>query len=156
MKLVKYAYAILVAVTIAAPNVALAASAHDHPAPAAALRLDHDRKWETDAPLRRGMATMRTELVNRLPAIHDGRLGQEEFGALATLMERQIGVIVSECKLKPEADAMLHLVLADLAHAADAMQGKIGTNPVEGAEQAIAALNAYGEYFDHPGWTRIQ
>ncbi len=64
--------------------------------------------------------------------------------------------IVQNCKLDKEADAQLHLVLADLLAGAETMQGK-GKHEArrEGAEKVAKALDAYGRHFDHPGWKPV-
>lgn len=142
--------------TLTSTLAAAAESQHHHPQPSAGLRLDAGKKWPTDIPLRQGMTALRGELAVRLPEIHQGRLSSEEYAALGRLVENQVGKIVSECKLEPTADAMLHVVVADLMHAAEVMQGKSRARPSEGAQQAVTALNAYGEHFDHPGWKRIE
>jgi len=152
--------AILTAVTLVAtyPRVAEAAESHDHhhEAAAAELHLNQGRKWPTDDVLRRGMAAMRTELAGQLHDIHKGDLDPDQYAAIAKFIEGEVGTIVSQCKLAPEADAMLHIVIADLMGAADTMQGKPPGNPAEGAHRAVAALNNYGKYFSHPGWLPIR
>ena len=51
---------------------ALAADhAHEHEGHGAATPvLNHGQKWPTDAPLRQGMASIRSALLPQLPAIH--------------------------------------------------------------------------------------
>lgn len=142
-----------------------ATAAHDHaPAPAAAhdhghaadapakLTLNKGKKWTTDAPLRQRMDEIRTLMVGKIPAIHGGKLTAAEYKALGATVEQKVGQIVAECKLPPEADAMLHLVVADLIAGADVMQGKAPGNPGEGAHKVVVAANEYGRYFDHKGW----
>jgi hypothetical protein len=64
-----------------------------------------------------------------------------------------VAYIVANCRLSPDADAMLHLVIAELLAGADAMEGKAkGANPGAGADKVIQALDDYGRHFDHPGW----
>jgi len=63
--------------------------------------------------------------------------------ALAKKVESEVAGIVQNCKLEPEADAQLHIVIADLMAGAD------------DAERVAKALNAYGEHFDHAGWKRL-
>jgi hypothetical protein len=57
---------------------------------------------------------------------------------------------VANCKLTPEADAVLHVVVADLLAGADQM--KSGTDAAAGAHKVVTAANEYSRYFDHPGW----
>jgi len=152
--------AILTAANLGAtlPATVEAAETHDHhhEAAAAELHLNQGRKWPTDAVLRRGMAAMRTELAVRLHNIHKGDLDPDQYAAVARSIEGEVATIVSQCRLAPEADAMLHIVIADLMGAAETMQGKAPGNPAEGAHRAVAALNNYGKYFSHPGWLPIR
>lgn len=121
---------------------------HDHGA-AAELRLAPDgRKWPTDAALRRNMAAIRADLTA-------SRRGQEGRAGLGKAIEARIADIVVQCRLEPQADAMLHLVVSRLLEAADALQGKGGGNPTRAVGAAKAALNDYGRYFDDPGWKPI-
>jgi len=99
---------------------------------------------------------MRADLAGKLHAIHKGSLAKEDYAALGKTIEGQLGVIVSQCKLGTQADAMLHIVLADLVGAADVMQGKAAGQPAEAAHRAALALNSYGKYFAHPGWQPIK
>lgn len=125
---------------------------HAHEITPGKLHLDHDKKWTTDEALRRGMGAIRAAMAERLEAIHQNKLAAADYRALGATVEREVARIVAECKLEPRADAMLHLVIADLMAGAEAMQGKSKTAPSAGARQVVQALNNYGKYFDHPGW----
>ena len=155
--IVSAALAAVFALGINAHAVA-AGAAHDHAHDAAAptqLVLDHGKKWETDAPLRKRMGEIRSLLAPRIPAIHAGKLSDAEYRKLGAAVEEKVGAIVAECKLPPEADAMLHLIVADLVAGADIMQGKAAGKPADGAHKVTTAANAYGKYFDDKGWKRI-
>lgn len=131
-----------------------AADAHQHGAAATptTLTLDQGKKWVTDAPLRKHMGEIRTLMAARIPAIHAGKLAVNDYRALGMAVEQNVAAIVAECKLAPEADAMLHLIVADLVAGADIMQGKAGGEPGDGAHKVVVAANNYGRYFDHKGW----
>jgi Ni/Co efflux regulator RcnB len=132
-----------------------AAHAHDDAHPAK-LRLDHGRKWKTDAPLREGMTRIRSLVAAKLPSAHAGTMGAAEYAALAAQVEVEVGNIVAKCKLAPEADAVLHVVVADLMGGTAAMAGRTpGVTAEKGLVQAVAAVNGYGRYFEHPGWKPI-
>ena len=134
----------------------LAADAHTHAADAPAkLALDHGKKWATDAPLRQRMGEIRALLAAQIGPIHDGRLSAAEYAALGAAIEQKVANIVAECKLPPAADAMLHLIVADLVAGADVMQGRAAGNTAEGAHKAVTAANAYGHYFNDAGWTPL-
>ena len=55
------------------------------------------------------------------------------------------------CKLPEEADAQLHVVLAEILEGVDAM--RVGPDRLGGARRVVRALEAYGRHFDHPNWT---
>jgi hypothetical protein len=127
-----------------------------HVAAPAKLALDHGKKWATDAPLREGMNTIRAFVAAKLDAIHRSTFTPDEYKALGAAIERQVGNIVAQCKLPADADAMLHLVVADLLAGVDALQGKANGNVVDGAHQVVVAANNYGRYFNHPGWKPLR
>jgi hypothetical protein len=150
--------ALLASLSLGATFNVAAADAHDHghEAAPAKLQLNQGKKWTTDAPLRQAMAAMRADLAGKLHAIHKGSLAKEDYAALGKSIDGQIATIVSQCKLEPKADAMLHIVIGDLASAAEVMQGKAAGQPAEAAHRAVVALNNYGKHFAHPGWQSIR
>lgn len=147
--------AAVLALALAGAPQALAAESHAHGHDGhgqPALQLDHGKKWGTDAALRQGMGRIRAAIEARHEGIHANALGAAEYRALGQAIEKQVAYIVANCKLPPEADANLHIVVAELVAAADALQGKGGAKPREGALRAVAALNDYGRFFDDPGF----
>lgn len=128
---------------------------HHEAAEPARLILDHGKKWPTDANLREGMSRIRDALAADLPAIHSGKATAGQYRALAQKVNDQIAFMVKNCRLEPKADAMLHLVLADIIAGADAMMAKDGEAHMGAGKMAIALEN-YGAYFDHPGWQGIE
>jgi hypothetical protein len=129
--------------------------AHEHGAHGAStLKLNNGQKWKTDAPLRQGMANIKAAVQPHLHAIHGNTVKAATYQTLAKRTETQIAFMVKNCKLAPDADAQLHLIIAELGAAADAMAGKEkAQSPQKGALQLVHALETYGEFFDHPGWT---
>ncbi len=155
LKLMTLAVAAALAIAPAIGS-AQATGAHEHAAHGK-LALDHGKQWPTDEALRTGMTNIRKLIEPQLGTIHSGRLTAAQYGELAGKVEAQVGFIVANCKLEPNADAMLHLVVADLAGGADAMAGKDAkVRPAQGAVQVLTALNDYGRYFNHPGWKPIK
>lgn len=146
---------LLIAVAITPP--AIAAEDHrTHPSSThTQLSLNHGSKWATDEPLRTGMTNIRTSLTGQLQQIHNGEMSADDYSTLGTAVHTEITIIIAQCKLEPQADAMLHIILSGLLAGADAMQGKGEITPASGAHKIIESLNAYGEYFNHPGWTRL-
>lgn len=124
---------------------------HGHEKPAQ-LTLNNGNKWTSDDNLRQSMSRIRDALAAELPAIHSGKATAEQYRALAQKTNDQIAFMVKNCKLEPKADAMLHLVLADIVAGADAMKAQDGSGARKGAEKIARALDSYGAYFDHPGW----
>ncbi len=137
-----------------------AGDGHGHGGDAAALKalqLDAGKKWATDEPLRKGMSGIHTAIAAEKDAIHAGKITRERYVALGNTVEKQVAYMVQNCKLPPDADAQLHLILAELLNGAAAMQGKEkGVDPRGGVERVVAALDAYGKHFDHAGWKPLE
>jgi hypothetical protein len=134
------------------------ASPHVHESHAAPARLsfDHGRKWATDDALRRHMGEIRDMLARESSAILAGKLTDERSKAMGLAIEAHVAAIVRDCKLEPEADANLHLIVAELVEAADILQGKSSRHwPDRGATKAVRASQMYATYFDHPGWIPV-
>lgn len=127
--------------------------AHEHGAAAQTLQLNNGQKWATDESLRQGMSRIQAAFSAEFPAIFSGKMTMQGYAALAQKIQAEIATIVQSCKLDKQADAMLHLVLAELIAGADAMSGKNSAmKPREGAQGVAQALDNYAEHFDHPGW----
>ncbi len=142
------------ALLLALPGAAFAEHAHDnHGAAAAELTLDHGRKWPTDAPLRQGMGEMRAMLTTALDGIHAGRFTPADYASLANRLQAQVDGVVANCKLPENADAQLHIVLGEMIEGINGM--KSGAKNSDAATRVALALNAYGRYFDHPGWAGV-
>ena len=145
------------AAALSAPALAqTAAHSHDDAAPHK-LTLNQGRKWATDDTLRAGMGRIRGLVEPQLGAAHAGKLTPAQYRELATQVETEVGGIVTNCKLEPKADAMLHLVIADLGAGTDAMAGKDAkTRPALGLVKVAQAVNQYGSHFDDPGFKPIR
>jgi len=149
-------------VVLAAALVALPASVawaqdhhHGHEGGAQTLQLDHGKKWATDAPLREAMTAIRDALQADHPAIHARSQPPAAYEALAQRIDAQIAHIVEQCKLPADADANLHVLLAEIIGGADAMRESDPQVARAGAVRVIQALNRYPQYFDHPGWKGV-
>ncbi len=151
----RFTAGLMIAATLTFAGSALAVEGHNHGSAGtlAELTLNQGAKWATDAPLRKGMAGIRDDLAAALPAIHRGTLSAKRYATLAGKMHGHVEKMIASCKLTPEADAQLHLVLAEVMAAADLM--KSGPDRMSGAVQAIEALDAYGRHFAHPGWESL-
>ncbi|MDP3440682.1 MAG: hypothetical protein U0989_14380 [Azonexus sp.] len=145
--------------TITAPAMAAtdhASHSHEHGSAVASLQLNAGQKWETDAALRQSMSNIRQAMTASLHAIHENRLPAKKYDALAKKVEHEVGEIVANCKLAPEADAQLHLIVADLMTGAEQMAGKTkSVKRQRGAVGVIGALEKYSTYFEDAGFKPI-
>lgn len=123
-----------------------------HHIPPAALMLDNGKRWNTDAPLRSGMNGIRNAVANTYRT-GNRDLTKAEALKLAETIENQFSYMVAYCTLKPQADGVLHLLLAQLLEGASALK----KNPADAKARAqiLDALKKYPVYFDHPGWQPV-
>lgn len=127
--------------------------AHEHAAAAPALKLNAGKKWESDDALRQSMTKIRDSVDAKLPAVHRGKLNTAQYDALGGEIDGQIANIVANCKLDPQADAVLHVVLAGMMEGNEALQGKSPkAKRSAGVAKVVHSLEQYGKYFEHPGW----
>lgn len=115
------------------------------------LTLDHGKKWATDDSLRQGMSRIRDALNAELHAIHSDKFTVGQYQALAQKMNEQLAFMVKNCRLEPKADAVLHLILADIIAGTDILLAQQG-EAHQGVVKIVHALENYAAYFDHPGW----
>lgn len=131
------------------PAQARQSHGHDHGHAEHAVKeieLDHGRRWATDAPLRAGMERIRAAVETATAQ----DLDQAKAQALSASVEDGIAFMVRNCRLQPEADANLHVLLGRLAAAATAV--KANPRAPDGLPRMLEAIEAYPRYFDHPGW----
>jgi len=154
---IRTAAAVMLVAAPVGPALAQAAT-HSHDAAAThKLIVNQGRKWATDEPLRAGMGRIRGLVEPQLAAAHAGKLTLAQYRELATQVENEVGGIVANCKLEPKADAMLHLVIADIGAGTDTMAGKDAkARPALGLVMVAQAVNQYGSHFDHPGFKPIR
>lgn len=149
--------AAVVLVAVAVPGQAvLAAEDHHHHGESGTsvpkLQLNAGKKWTTDAALRQSMAGINQAMARALPLIHKNRYSDSDYAALASLIGQQVGYAIEHCKLDAKADAMLHLVIAELMTGAEIMEGKTTGARHDGAMRVKRALESYGKHFQHPNW----
>jgi hypothetical protein len=150
MKAILFAFALVP--LISGPS--FAAEGHDHHVQGApAPQLDSGKKWETDAPLRKGMAGIRDLMAAKHGEIHTGKLKKEQYAELARKISGYTDSIFKNCKLSPKADTQLHLLLVRILDGTQAMKnaGSVQDRRA-GAIKIFDALQLYPEYFNHPGW----
>ena len=126
-------------------------AAHQHGHQAADLQLDHGQRWQTDAPLREGMERIRAAVAAAADHTNaTGGLNASSGKVLADEIDAGIAYMVTHCRLAPQADANLHILIGQMAEAATLAREP---NESPGAlAQMRAALDTYSHYFAHPGW----
>ncbi|MCW9035412.1 MAG: hypothetical protein OQK35_07570 [Alphaproteobacteria bacterium] len=143
-----------IGLVVGSSGVAYAASdehSHDgHGSGDVELTLNAGKKWPGDDSLRKAMGEIRTVMASRLIEIHENRLPAKEYKILAQSVQGQIDYMVENCKLPVAEDEQLHIVLNPIIEGIEAMEE--GANPRSGAVKIVKAHNAYGKYFNHPGW----
>lgn len=148
--------AVLMLAASASAQAAGSQGGHDHHGHGSGepqkLQLDAGRKWGTDKFLRQAMEGINQAMDGALPLIHKHRFGGQEYQALAATVRQKVAYAVENCRLEPRADAMLHLVIADLLAGAEAMEARDDHARHQGAVRVLQALQAYGKHFQHPGW----
>lgn len=150
--------ALLLALALSSPLAALAADAHDHGKPVPhKLTLNAGKKWGTDEALRKAMAAIHASASQTLPAAHSGKATAADYEAFGKEVTAQVGYMVENCKLDPQADAQLHLIVADLMNGVEMAEGKHGEKKrATGVVKVAQAANAYGKHFDHAGWQAVK
>jgi len=157
----KYPFATLASLALLAAMPNLASAQHEHQqhqmhgsgGAVAQLQLKDGQKWQTDASLRSGMASIRAAFDADHPAIHAGKQTEAQYATLASQIDQQVKSIVANCRLPADADANLHFVVADLLQGVSLMRGEDPQRSRhDGAALVHGALSAYGKYFDDPSW----
>jgi hypothetical protein len=127
---------------------------HKHDGHAAsALSLNQGKQWQTDAPLRQGMQSIKEAVQKAVPAFHQGTLTKPDAEKLASHINAQVEYLVTNCKLQPQADAVLHVFIGDLIAGADELAKQ--PSSMQGLPRIVGVLQKYPDYFDHPGWKGI-
>jgi hypothetical protein len=136
----------------AAPAAAQSAAHHDH-----AAHAGHDatpqvpaQRWATDAPLRAGMRNLR-EATETLNHYEMGHLDEVQRDNAVAKIDAAIKDMVAHCKLKPDADAALHGLLAKfIAGAGAARAGTFSKAELAPMQDALAQ---YPRMFDDHDWS---
>ena len=148
--------AIVLIVTATPGQMALAAEDHHHHGESSTavqkLQLNAGKKWVTDVALRQSMDGINQAMATALPLIHQDRFSDADYATLATTINQRVSYAIEHCKLDAKADAMLHLVIAELMASAEIMEGKTTAARHDGAVRVRQALESYGKYFQHPNW----
>lgn len=124
------------------------AEGHSHSASGPRLVLNKGAKWETDEALRKAMLQIRRAV--ELDAGHAHSIEAAKAARLATAVQDGVAYMVENCKLAPEADAVLHVLVADMLRGAELLAQPHHAN--EGLALVHGALEQYPAYFRHAGW----
>lgn len=140
-----------------APAKVMAADTHQHDTHTAVLKLNQGAKWQTDEALRTGMESIRNALAQALPDVHSGKFDTTRYQTLAQSIEAQVGYVVQNCKLQPEADDVLHAIIGEIGQGVDVIAGhKPGTEREQGVVLVARTLDDYAAHFEHPGWKGLK
>ena len=136
------------------PHTASNAHAYDtnHADHSAALTPPEGELWATDAPLREAMTRVQAAVAEALPAHESGSFDRVSGLALAQTIEREVAFMIEHCKLPPEPDAALHVLIARMLTAANRL--KSAPPEADAIPELTHVLEEYGTKFDHPGWLR--
>jgi hypothetical protein len=137
------------------PGSAAVASSETHAAhtqrnDAAAPVLAEGERWATDEPLRVSMLKIRAGVEATMPAYQSGALDASQAQSLSATVEQAVTYMIQNCKLEPEPDAALHVLIGRMLAASEAMK-KDPASPA-GWPELSAILHDYAATFDHPGW----
>ncbi len=131
---------------------------HDHHATeSVSLQLNDGAKWETDAPLRASMSKIRDAVDAAHPAIHTGTMSDDGYTELADQVKAGVNNMIANCQLPPDADAQLHIVLAELLSGAAQMSGSVeSATRKDGAHTVMGVLETYNSHFEDPDFAAIK
>ena len=113
------------------------------------LVFNHGKKWLSDQPLRSNMSAIHGHIKNNLSKIHANQLTTEEYKELGKKIKKNIDAIFKNCKLKADADAQLHIVMAGLLSANSRLMDNISIKEKkQEVEQILVNYKTYLKYFD--------
>lgn len=114
------------------------------------LSLNKGKKWATDKVLRNRMHDIHQLVEQNLERIHKGEMDDKEFQSMGSSIEDSINDIFKNCKLAPDADAQLHLILAKMITAKDQLKKAKATKKERhsAVEGILGGIKNYHRYFD--------
>jgi hypothetical protein len=114
------------------------------------LKLNRGKKWPTDQALRQNMTAIQKLMNDSMAKIHEGQFVDGDYLKMADKVDGNIKDIFKNCKLPTEADAQLHLILAEMTKQLEVLK-KPGSSPEQRHEAAMAIMDShhsYETYFD--------
>ncbi len=125
---------------------------HAHHMPQAAVARDAPaQRWLADAPLREGMGRIGRTVATFEHHEHE-HMNPGQAVALVDLLEQDVQFLIANCKLEPEADMALHMIIAKLSLAAQAVKADPDDRSTIPAMRE--ALRDYERQFDDPGFNQ--
>lgn len=101
--------------------------------------------WPTDDALRAGMSRIDAAVERAMKTTQP--LSREQAGELARAVEQNVSFIVENCRLPPEPDAALHVLIGRMMAAAGQLKSE--APPDEAVTQLVRVLQDYRDAFDH-------
>ena len=151
------ALALALPMSLAGNAFAAETPVHEHGSAEQSLELNAGQKWATDAPLRQAMSIIHASVTTTLAAVHDGKMTDAQYDDFANGVNDQFTYIVENCKLEPQADAQLHIVLGNMMAGIEIARGKEqGQERELGIVKIARTMNAYGKHFDQAGWKNFE
>ena len=127
---------------------------HDSHKNSSQLVLNEGKKWATDEALRTGMKRLRDLTATMSERRSEQGIAPEQAIQLKAGVQEQIGFLIRHCKLEPNADAVLHVLIGDLLSGAEMIANP--ATATQGLDRILKALNQYPQYFDHADWIPIE
>lgn len=123
---------------------------HDQKSKSLELVLNNGKKWNSDAPLRRGMNKIHKLVKENLVKIENEKMEDQDFSNLANKVQANLDSIFKNCKLEPEADAQLHIILSQIMKAKmNLSKNNSPKKKAKAVHQIISAYESYLKYFEH-------
>lgn len=104
-------------------------------------------RWATDEPLRASMTRLRSAIEAR----QSGEIDANDARALAAIVEAEVAFMIANCKLPPQPDAALHILIGRMLSSVTELRKS--PPDAEAVSDLAFVLHDYAQAFDHPGWT---
>lgn len=137
------------ALLLGVPASSAFAQQHTHAAPAATTGTVPAQRYVTDATLRQQMREIHGEVLALAGHEHTG-LTPELASRSADQITGHVNTIIVNCRLPPDADAALHVIIGQLLQDASLLKKDPGS--LEAIPRMRHALEQYARQFDDPGF----
>lgn len=128
--------------TVAAPSAQGAHDAHDSHGTGGTtvVARPESERWPTDEPLRLGMS--RIEAAVEQAGAEGQPLSRESAMKLAGTVEDNVAYLVKNCRLPPEPDAALHVLIGRMMTASSQLKGEASSSEAA-LTQLVSVLRDY-------------